>query len=81
AVHAELDVVFPVLHGPFGEDGVVQGLLESLNDGGLVRGTTAARARHDGHPLRGTTAARSAARRAVGATLPVHVGRPVLDRR
>ncbi|WP_331461280.1 D-alanine--D-alanine ligase family protein [Micromonospora tarapacensis] len=30
AVHAELDVVFPVLHGPFGEDGVVQGLLESL---------------------------------------------------
>ncbi|SCE79092.1 D-alanine-D-alanine ligase [Micromonospora coriariae] len=31
AVHAELDVVFPVLHGPFGEDGVVQGLLESLD--------------------------------------------------
>ncbi|GIJ77922.1 D-alanine-D-alanine ligase [Micromonospora phaseoli] len=30
AVHAELDVVFPALHGPFGEDGVVQGLLESL---------------------------------------------------
>ena len=29
--HAELDVVFPVLHGPFGEDGVVQGLLEALN--------------------------------------------------
>jgi D-alanine-D-alanine ligase len=25
---AELDVVFPVLHGPFGEDGAVQGLLE-----------------------------------------------------
>ncbi|MCO1598680.1 D-alanine--D-alanine ligase [Micromonospora sp. RHAY321] len=31
AVHAELDVIFPVLHGPFGEDGVVQGLLESLD--------------------------------------------------
>lgn len=30
ARHAELDVVFPVLHGPYGEDGVVQGLLESL---------------------------------------------------
>ena len=29
-VHAVLDVVFPVLHGPYGEDGVVQGLLESL---------------------------------------------------
>lgn len=25
---ARLDVVFPVLHGPFGEDGTVQGLLE-----------------------------------------------------
>jgi D-alanine-D-alanine ligase len=25
---AQVDVVFPVLHGPFGEDGTVQGLLE-----------------------------------------------------
>jgi D-alanine-D-alanine ligase len=25
---AELDVIFPVLHGPFGEDGRIQGLLE-----------------------------------------------------
>ncbi len=25
------DVVFPVLHGPYGEDGVVQGLLETLD--------------------------------------------------
>jgi D-alanine-D-alanine ligase len=25
---AELDVVFPILHGPYGEDGTVQGLLE-----------------------------------------------------
>jgi D-alanine-D-alanine ligase len=28
AVLGEVDVVFPVLHGPFGEDGTVQGLLE-----------------------------------------------------
>jgi D-alanine-D-alanine ligase len=28
AVLADVDVVFPVLHGPFGEDGTVQGLLE-----------------------------------------------------
>ena len=27
----ELDVVFPVLHGPYGEDGSVQGLLELAN--------------------------------------------------
>src|ERR1700681_3874572 len=26
-----LDVVFPILHGPFGEDGTVQGLLELAN--------------------------------------------------
>ncbi len=26
--HASLDVVFPILHGPFGEDGTVQGLLK-----------------------------------------------------
>jgi D-alanine-D-alanine ligase len=28
ATISEVDVVFPVLHGPFGEDGTVQGLLE-----------------------------------------------------
>ncbi len=27
-VYAEFDVVFPVLHGPFGEDGTIQGMLE-----------------------------------------------------
>jgi D-alanine-D-alanine ligase len=27
----EVDVVFPVLHGPFGEDGTVQGMLEMLD--------------------------------------------------
>jgi D-alanine-D-alanine ligase len=27
----QLDVVFPVLHGPFGEDGTIQGLLEMAN--------------------------------------------------
>jgi len=26
-----LDVVFPVLHGPYGEDGTIQGLLEMAN--------------------------------------------------
>jgi len=28
---SELDVIFPVLHGPYGEDGTVQGLLELAN--------------------------------------------------
>jgi len=29
--HEKLDVVFPVLHGPFGEDGTIQGLFEMAN--------------------------------------------------
>ncbi|SHK95363.1 D-alanine-D-alanine ligase [Pseudonocardia thermophila] len=29
-VLAEVDVVFPVLHGPYGEDGTIQGLLEMV---------------------------------------------------
>lgn len=29
--HSRVDVVFPVLHGPFGEDGTVQGLLKLAN--------------------------------------------------
>jgi D-alanine-D-alanine ligase len=28
---ADVDVVFPVLHGPFGEDGTIQGVLESVD--------------------------------------------------
>ena len=28
---AELDVVFPVLHGPYGEDGTIQGLLDTFD--------------------------------------------------
>lgn len=31
AALAEVDVAFPVLHGPYGEDGTVQGLLEVLD--------------------------------------------------
>jgi D-alanine-D-alanine ligase len=31
AVIGQVDVVFPLLHGPFGEDGTVQGLLELAN--------------------------------------------------
>jgi D-alanine-D-alanine ligase len=35
------DVVFPVLHGPFGEDGSVQGLLETLDVAFVGAGVTA----------------------------------------
>ena len=36
-----LDVVFPVLHGPFGEDGTVQGLLELADVAYVGAGVTA----------------------------------------
>lgn len=36
-----VDVVFPVLHGPFGEDGTVQGLLETLDIAYVGAGVTA----------------------------------------
>jgi len=38
---AALDVVFPVLHGPFGEDGAVQGLLELASVAYVGAGVTA----------------------------------------
>ena len=37
----DADVVFPVLHGPFGEDGTVQGLLETLDVAYVGAGVTA----------------------------------------
>jgi len=37
-----VDVVFPVLHGPFGEDGTVQGLLETLDVAYVGAGVAAA---------------------------------------
>ena len=37
----EVDVVFPVLHGPYGEDGTVQGLLELANLPYVGAGVTA----------------------------------------
>jgi D-alanine-D-alanine ligase len=38
----DADVVFPVLHGPFGEDGTVQGLLETLDVAYVGAGVAAA---------------------------------------
>ncbi|MDP8911710.1 MAG: D-alanine--D-alanine ligase [Actinomycetota bacterium] len=41
ATLGEVDVVFPILHGPFGEDGTVQGLLELANVPYVGPGVTA----------------------------------------
>jgi D-alanine-D-alanine ligase len=49
AVHAatHLDVVFPILHGPYGEDGTVQGLLELAGIAYVGAGVTASAAGMD----------------------------------
>jgi D-alanine-D-alanine ligase len=44
---SELDVVFPVLHGPYGEDGTVQGLLELTGLPYVGAGVTASAAAMD----------------------------------
>ena len=82
AALGDVDVVFPVLHGPFGEDGTVQGLLElagralrrrrgdrlGARDGQGPVQVGAARQRHPGH------AEHHAARRR-GAAEPVRATR------
>ena len=43
----DVDVVFPVLHGPYGEDGTIQGLLETLGVAYVGSGVLAAAATAD----------------------------------
>ena len=43
---AAVDVVFPVLHGPYGEDGTIQGLLELAGVPYVGRGRAGQRGRH-----------------------------------
>ena len=43
----DVDVVFPVLHGPFGEDGTVQGLLECMDVPYVGAGRAGLRAVHE----------------------------------
>src|SRR3954462_11599446 len=45
AVLGKVDVVFPVLHGPYGEDGTIQGLLEMSDVPYVGSGVLAARRR------------------------------------
>ena len=50
----EVDVVFPLLHGPYGEDGTIQGLLELAGVPYVGSGVLASAARHGqgGHEAR-----------------------------
>lgn len=45
----EIDVVFPLLHGPFGEDGTIQGLLETADIPYVGCGVTASATAMDKH--------------------------------
>lgn len=49
---AGVDVVFPLLHGPFGEDGTLQGLLELLDIPYVGSGVLASAAMQDKHYMR-----------------------------
>jgi D-alanine-D-alanine ligase len=49
---AEVDVVFPLLHGPFGEDGTLQGLLELTDVRYVGSGVLASAASMDKHAMK-----------------------------
>ena len=49
---AEVDVVFPLLHGPYGEDGTVQGLLELAGVPYVGSGVFASAAAMDKHHMK-----------------------------
>jgi D-alanine-D-alanine ligase len=48
----EVDVVFPLLHGPFGEDGTIQGLLELADTRYVGSGVLASAAMMDKHYMK-----------------------------
>lgn len=68
----EVDVVFPLLHGPFGEDGTIQGLLELADIRYVGCGVTASAAMMDKHTMKAVF---------LEAGLPVGPYRVITDRR
>ena len=59
----DVDVVLPILHGPFGEDGTVQGLCEMLDVPYVGAGRARLGARDGQGGLQGGAARRRASRR------------------
>jgi D-alanine-D-alanine ligase len=72
----DADVVFPVLHGPFGEDGTVQGLLELLDVAYVGAGVLASAACMDKIVFKDLMAANGIAQVAYAG---VYAGQPVPD--
>jgi D-alanine-D-alanine ligase len=68
---AEVDVVFPVLHGPFGEDGTIQGMLDLADVRYVGSGVTASAVMMDKHFMKVVFAS---------AGLPVGPYVPITDR-
>ncbi|WP_040158409.1 D-alanine--D-alanine ligase family protein [Mobilicoccus massiliensis] len=56
AVLGEVDVVFPLLHGPFGEDGTIQGMLELADIPYVGCGVLASATMMDKHYMKGVLA-------------------------
>ena len=61
---AEVDVVFPLLHGPFGEDGTIQGLLDLADVRYVGSGVAASAVMMDKHLMKVLLAVGRAARSA-----------------
>ena len=71
----DIDVVFPILHGPFGEDGTMQGMLELVGLPYVGTGVLASSALGmDKHFTKTVLAARRHRRRAVGHRHGARVG-------
>lgn len=56
AVLGDVDVVFPLLHGPFGEDGTIQGMLELADIPYVGCGVLASATMMDKHAMKGVFA-------------------------
>ena len=72
-----VDVVFPVLHGPFGEDGTVQGLLECLDVPYVGAGVLAIGAVHGQGRVQGPDGACAGSRRSTTARSTRRASRPI----
>ena len=68
-----VDVVFPVLHGPFGEDGTIQGLLELANVAYVGCGVLASAVGMDKLLMKTVFRAQRSERARLGAGRPPHL--------
>lgn len=72
----DADVIFPILHGPYGEDGTIQGLLEMLDKPYVGSGVLASAVAMDKHFAKQIFAAHKIA---VAEGIAIKEGDPIID--